>query len=82
MKTLVAEDGLAPSAYRQVSCDLYHVAPPRLDWAGFLQNLRNWRNRKLGKERLAVMNVSLQFCMILFYTLSGVTRKLHLTVFL
>ena len=34
MKTLVAEDGLAPSAYRQVNCDLYHVAPPRLDRAG------------------------------------------------
>lgn len=31
-KTLVAEDGLAPSAYRQVNCDLCHI-PPSL-WPG------------------------------------------------
>ena len=31
-KYLVAEDGLAPSAYRQVNYDLWHV--PRPDWTG------------------------------------------------
>lgn len=34
------------------------------------------------RNELAGIRVFLQFCMILFYTLAGVTRKLRLTAFL
>lgn len=50
MKTLVAEDGLAPSAYRQVNCDLYHVAPPRLDRAGIAEFERLEKQEIMKRE--------------------------------
>ena len=62
------------------------MCPAQIGLGGVLQNLIDWRNRKLGnhekRDELVGIRVFLQFCMILFYTLSGVTRKLHLTAFL
>ena len=78
MKTLAAEDGLAPSAYRQVNCDLYHVPRPDSTGRG-LQNLRDWRDRKSvnheKRDELVGIRVFLQFCMILFYAILGVRGR-------
>ena len=68
MKYLVAEDGLAPSAYhRQVNCDLCHI-PPSL-WPGEMCVMREEIGRKEKGEmtRMDFRRYLYTFRMILFY---------------
>lgn len=81
MKYLVAEDGLAPSAYRQVNCDLCHIPPSLCPGGVCVMREENDRKEKGEMTRMDFRRYLYTFRMILFYASGSGQKRVVFAVF-